>query len=138
MTPDQFAAKLDRLARDGVPSALRGTLGELGRAAARRTPGVSVRTGRLRDSVEAVVDASGGTYQLRLRASGPQARILEQGGTILPKRGRFLTVRLDDGSWRRPERVTIRARHYLATSLEEARRTLADELVTRLKREAGM
>lgn len=46
------------------------------------------------------------------------AEILEKGGTIRAKKGRFLTFRGDDGSYHRMRSVTIPARHWFTQSIE--------------------
>lgn len=63
------------------------------------TSRLHVRTGRLRQSVRAVVEGEGATLLVRLRAGAGKAdlnyaRIQEEGGVIRPKRGKFLTIPL--------------------------------------------
>jgi hypothetical protein len=45
------------------------------------------------------------------------AEILEKGGTIRPKKGKFLTFRGDDGQFRRMKQVTIPARRWFSRAI---------------------
>ncbi len=54
---------------------------------------VHVDTGELKRSIYAVLDARG----IRIGATAPYARIEEEGGLILPTRGRYLAIPLKKG-----------------------------------------
>lgn len=93
-----------------------------------------MRSGKLRDSVQATWNAQGGT----LSASGPGLTFLEDGGTIKPKKGKWLTFRIHEawdgeqatGPWVRMREVTIPARHMVRDAATQALDTLGDHLDT--------
>lgn len=45
------------------------------------------------------------------------AEPLERGATIVPKKGKYLTFKLPDGSWIKAKSVTIPARHWFTKSI---------------------
>lgn len=70
--------------------------------------------------LQAAVYGFARTKTLGVVASGLgfYAEILERGGTIRPKKGKFLTFRGDDGDWHRMPSVTIPAKHWFSKSIE--------------------
>lgn len=85
---------------------------------------LTARSGKARDSVRASWNAGGA----RLSASGPGMALQEEGGTILPRRGRWLTFRLRQpwdgaeptGQWIRTRKVKIPARHMVRDAATQA------------------
>lgn len=98
-TLGQFQDRLRELARDGVARLISRALTDVsltGEAAAKRaaTVRLAVRSGLLRNSIRAEVRQVEGGGELALSASPIYARIQEEGGTIRPKRGRYLAIPL--------------------------------------------
>lgn len=103
MTPAELSTRLEVLART-LPDQLRRTLTASAldaeaEAKQNATTRLNVRTGRLRASIQGTVEQDGGgSFSIVLRAGTPDggrvpyARIHEEGGTIRPKRGRFLKI----------------------------------------------
>lgn len=102
MTPAELSTRLEVLART-LPDQLRRTLTAAAldaeaEAKQNATTVLNVRTGRLRASIAGTVEQDGGGFSIVLRAGTPDggrvpyARIHEEGGTIRPKRGRFLKI----------------------------------------------
>ena len=103
MTPAELSTRLEVLART-LPDQLRRTLvvsalDAEAEAKQNATTRLNVRTGRLRASIQGTVEQDGGgSFSIVLRAGTPDggrvpyARIHEEGGTIRPKRGRFLKI----------------------------------------------
>lgn len=98
------------------------------------------RTGNTRASAFAEVTADGAVVGAR----GPGVNVQEEGATITAKRGRWLTFRLmkpedtDEatGRWVRARSVTIRPKHFVRDSVEEAMLHLPEYLDEALQ-EAG-
>lgn len=98
-TLDRYGVRLRELARDGVARLISRALADVGltgEAAAKRaaTVRLAVRSGLLRNSIRAEVRQVEGGGELALSASPIYARIQEEGGTIRPKRGRYLAIPL--------------------------------------------
>lgn len=82
------------------------------------------RTGGTRARVEATATPHGA----ELSVTGPGVRLLEEGGTVTAKNGRYLTFRLHTpqdqgeatGPWVRVRSVTVQARHPIRDSGDEA------------------
>lgn len=103
MTPADLSARLDLLART-LPDQLRraltvAALDAEAQAKQNATSKLNVRTGRLRASIRGTVEQDGGGgFSIVLRAGTPDggavpyARIQEEGGTIRPKKSRFLKI----------------------------------------------
>ena len=103
MSPAELSTRLEVLART-LPDQLRRTLvvsalDAEAEAKQNATTRLNVRTGRLRASIQGTVEQDGGgSFSIVLRAGTPDggrvpyARIHEEGGTIRPKRGRFLKI----------------------------------------------
>jgi hypothetical protein len=111
-----MAAQLNRVAR-GVPGAIRASLVEVGSRGERVVKEgylsgnrLAVRSGRLRGSVTMAVSEGPPTMQLSAGAArGVQvkyAQVLEDGGVIVPKRGRFLAIPVRGGPACTPSGVT--------------------------------
>ena len=64
--------------------------------------------GKVRDNNRAVI-ATGRGYR---------AEILERGGVIRPKKGKYLTFRSDSGGWIKARTVTIPAKRWFTKSIE--------------------
>lgn len=87
-----------------------------GRVLQRGQDGALFRTARVD------VEPSGSALRIVFRAGSnkvPYAAIHEHGGTILPKRGRYLKFRVN-GEWRQVTRVVMPERPYVRPSLKEA------------------
>lgn len=56
------------------------------------TERLKVRTGRLRGSIAGLVEDEPAAFLVRLRSDVPYARVQEEGGTIRPRRGKFLAI----------------------------------------------
>lgn len=102
MTPSELAANLERLERE-LPGELRRlltatALSAEAKAKVNATTSPKVRSGRLRASITGTVEQVAGDFAIVLRAGTRDggavayARIQEEGGTIRPKRGRFLKI----------------------------------------------
>lgn len=101
MTPADLSTRLELLART-LPDQLRraltaAALDAEAEAKQNATTVLNVRTGRLRASIRGTVEQVSGDPAIVLRAGTdggavPYARIHEEGGTIRPKRGRFLKI----------------------------------------------
>ena len=107
MTPAQMAADLQRVAR-GLPNAIRASLVEVGTRGERLVKEgylsgnrLAVRSGRLRNSVTTAITDAPPTMELAAgRARGAPVRyaqVLEDGGVIVPKRGKFLAIPVRGG-----------------------------------------
>ena len=105
ITPDEFAARLDRVAAGSFLRSIRREAALLSRKAqtdARMNatpPRLNVRTGRLRNSIASTMKAQQGGLTITLSAGGAvggrpvrYARIQERGGTVTPKRGKWLAA----------------------------------------------
>ncbi|CAM3268267.1 hypothetical protein DESA109040_05905 [Deinococcus saxicola] len=93
---------------------------------------LQARSGKTRGRVRSTFNASGGS----LSVSGPGTEIQEEGGTILPKNGKYLTFRLyaagdgavATGPWIRTRKVRIRAKHMVRDAAQDALKGLGDHL----------
>ncbi|MBB5234471.1 hypothetical protein [Deinococcus budaensis] len=91
-----------------------------------------MRSGAARDSVQATWNAQGAS----LSVSGPGMNFLEEGGTIRPRKGKYLTFRIREpwdgeqatGPWIRARQVKIPARHMVRDAAVQALDTLGDHL----------
>jgi hypothetical protein len=102
ITIEEWTQRLKALGADGIKRAMSVPMAKLALSAeadAKRnaTSMLSVRTGRLRSSISARSGYTGDAWELRLRAGGGDkdlsyARIQELGGTVRPKKGKFLAI----------------------------------------------
>ena len=101
MSPAELATRLDLLART-LPDQLRRTLTAAAldaeaEAKQNATTRLNVHSGRLRASIRGTVEQVSGDLAIVLRAGTdggavPYARIQEEGGTIRPKKGKYLKI----------------------------------------------
>lgn len=77
------------------------------------------RTGRLRSSFSTDVVGQGMEIRGIVGSNLVYAPIHEFGGFIIPRRGQYLIFKIAD-QWVRTRRVTMPARRYLSTSMQEA------------------
>lgn len=82
-------------------------------------PGLNVQTGNLRSRINSEVRDSGDVLDLSVGTNVIYGRIHEYGGTILPKKGPYLTFRSSSGRWAMVKSVTIPARPYLGPSISD-------------------
>jgi len=77
-----------------------------------------VLTGALRNSVTTIAKSTGHGAEAEIGFRGlVYARIQEFGGTITPKKGKYLTFRTKNGNWVRARSVKIRGKHYLEKAI---------------------
>jgi phage gpG-like protein len=109
-TGKQVAARLDAASKQRITEAIRGqmkraSLDAEAKAKLNITDRLTMRSGALRASIRA--DLSNDSHVLTLRAGGPTvpyAAIQELGGTVYPKRGKYLAIPLQErlrGIWPR-------------------------------------
>ena len=72
-----------------------------------------------------------------------RSEILERGGVIKPKKGKYLTFRGDDGSWHKAKMVTIPARRFFSRSIDGFESDpeflgTADKIIAKEIRKAGL
>ena len=101
MTPADLSTRLELIART-LPAQLRSAataaaLDAEAEAKQNATTRLNVRTGRLRASIRSTVEQVSGDLAIVLRAGTdggavPYARIQEEGGTIRPKKGKYLKI----------------------------------------------
>lgn len=83
------------------------------------TPGnLHVRSGHLRRSITSGVDKRGNSVMGWIGTNVIYGRIHEEGGTILPKKGKYLRFPIN-GSWRTVKKVVIPERPFLQPAIEE-------------------
>lgn len=129
LQPEALAARLNHAWADEGAQRLREYVG-----GGPVTAYLRMRSGNLRDNVQATWNAQGGT----LGTSGPGLNFLEDGGTIKPRKGKWLTFRIHEpwdgkeatGPWVRARQVTIPARHMVRDAAVQALDTLGDHLDT--------
>jgi len=129
VNPTEMAAQLQR-ATKGLPGAVRAALVEVGGRGQRLLKEgflsgqrLNVRSGRLRNSVSLLVEDSPVQLELRMgRTRGADvhyAGILEEGGVITPKRGKFLAIPVGPavtgagvtkGGWESPRTAPVKLR----------------------------
>jgi hypothetical protein len=83
-------------------------------------PVLHVRTGQYRSSLTARVEPTSGGYVGTLSGAAIPGRIHELGGTILPKKGKFLVWRGPDNNLIFARKVTMPRRPHLEPALQEA------------------
>jgi hypothetical protein len=83
-------------------------------------PVLHVRTGQYRSSLTARVEPTSSGYDGVLSGARIPGQIHEYGGTILPKRGRFLVWQGTDGNLIFARRVQMPRRPHLEPALREA------------------
>lgn len=121
------AARLRGQAIDRAVEQAAGQTAEVGLARMRmRLSGrvLQRRGGALFRTARVDVEPSGSALRIVFRAGSnkvPYAAIHEHGGTILPKRGRYLKFKVN-GEWRQVTRVVMPERPYVRPSLKEAAR----------------
>ena len=99
MSIDEWVAKLERASSRSLPGEIRkamiiGALTAERRSKTQATSAPRARTGHLRRSIKAVARGVGLDSEIRLSANTPYAGVQEHGGTILPKKGKYLTIPL--------------------------------------------
>lgn len=117
--PDTLTAQVNRAWADEASERLRGYVG-----GGPMSTYLTARSGDARKAVRATVTARGAV----LSATGPGMTFLEDGGTILPRRGKYLTFRLHQpgdgrvatGQWIRTRKVVIPARHMVRDAGDQA------------------
>jgi phage gpG-like protein len=92
------------------------------------------RTGKLKRSLRTRTTGSGGVYEVHVGSNLVYAGIHEHGGTILPKRGRYLHFVID-GEHKQVEKVVIPKRAYLGPTADEETQAMADILARTYARE---
>lgn len=145
ITMSRFVRNLSAAAEEfpeETETAVRETAREARRLARENTSGkvLQVRTGELRDSIKAEVQAHSGGVTFRLRAGNervPYARIHEYGGVIHATNAEYLTFRIAD-QWISVPSVTIPARPYLRPAVEEAAAGLPRLLEAAIVRALGV
>lgn len=85
-------------------------------------------SGRLRNSLVARLQGD----SIALKSPLKYALIQDQGGTIHPKAGKYLTIPMGDGSFRRVKRVVLKGKHYLRDTLVWGENRLKERLEKRL------
>ncbi len=81
---------------------------------------LGVVTGRLRSSIATSrPDTIGNTYFVRIGTNVEYARIHEFGGTITPKKGKYLKFKTLDGFWHSVTSVNIPARPFLRPGIQD-------------------
>ena len=89
------------------------------------------RSGQLRRSIKSIIKIMGNRYQLEIGSWGVKyARILEKGGTIYPRRKKYLAVPMPDGSIRLCKKVKIPKFEWLGKSVKE-KRSLLDRMMSK-------
>jgi hypothetical protein len=110
MTLEQLHAQIQRLATGQVQQdELKKTAQEMQAFAQKLVSQRLGGTGKLRASLEARVEGA----SIHMGSSLRYARIQEEGGMILPKKGKYLMIPQPGGGFRRVEKVTLKGRHFL-------------------------
>lgn len=91
-----------------------------------------VLTGALRNSMRVDAKAVGGKAEAEISVNVVYARIQEFGGTIYPRKGKYLKFRVN-GKWINAKQVKIRGKHYLGNAIESEKGAAVDAMAKTIK-----
>jgi hypothetical protein len=118
-----FEGKLRMFASSlgGILKELMGAVGKEMTAETRRRAAFQNRTGKLFDSINFIATENGGVLTTRKTLNKPNvhyARFVEKGGDIKPKKGKYLTFKIN-GEWKKVSSVRVRPRPFMTPAFED-------------------
>ena len=91
-----------------------------------------VKKSTLKNSMAVSTKAVHGGAEAEILFQTPYARIQEFGGTIYPRKGKYLKFRVN-GKWVNAKQVKIRGKHYLNNAIESEKDAAVDAMAKTIK-----